>query len=125
MELVAAGPQRPLSFLSHAWKTHYWETLEMLDWHAEVHKIASDAAFWFCTMANVSLTMCWLCSVMSVKLQNQHDVGLDCDLRETPFWRGIALRSCVGVLQLLDALCTPYRRIWCILGYGKCQVRHM
>ena len=93
----------------------------MLDWHAEVHKLASDAALWFCTTANVSL--CWLRSLLIVKLQNQHDVGLDCDLRDTPFWRGIALKSCVGVLQLLDALCHVYSRIWCILEVSKYRPR--
>ena len=122
MELIATGPQSPLWFLSHAWKTEYWQTLEMLDWHAKVHKLASDAAFWFCTMANVSL--CWLCSLLSVKLQNQHDLSqLTGDLRETPFWRGSALRSCVGVLQLLAALCAPDRRIWCICEVRKSRPR--
>ena len=41
-------------FLSHAWLTPYNQTLDMLDWHAEVHKSPADMGYWFCTLANVS-----------------------------------------------------------------------
>ena len=41
-------------FLSHAWLTPYHQTLDMLDWHAEVHKSPVDTGYWFCTLANVS-----------------------------------------------------------------------
>ena len=49
-------------------------------------------------------------------LQNQHDLSqLAGGLDQTPFGRSVSLNSCKGVLQVLDALCTPYRRVWCIL----------
>lgn len=55
MELVARQRQDCTWFISHAWLTPFKQTLEMLEWHAEVHQLPRGAAYyWFCTLANVS-----------------------------------------------------------------------
>ena len=55
VELVASGgAQKPTWFLSHSWGTPFNETMQMLEFFKEVHKLPDDAAFWLCTLANVS-----------------------------------------------------------------------
>lgn len=100
VELVAKeGPQFVTWFMSHAWATPYCQTLEMIEWHAAVHKLPGDGGYWFCTLAN-----------------NQHDLSqLAGALKDTPFWKAIAHPSCKGVVQLMDLRCTPPKRIWCVL----------
>ena len=36
-------------------------------------------------------------------------------LENTPFWKAIESRNCVGVVQLMDEKLTPLSRVWCIL----------
>lgn len=53
-------------------------------------------------------------------LQNQHDLSqLAGGLEDTPFWKGIMLASCCGVVQLNDESCTPNKRVWCILEVSQ------
>merc|ERR1712166_879330 len=99
VELVATGAQLPVWFISHAWATPFAQTLEMLLWHMTVHQLSIDSAYWFCTLAN-----------------NQWELGeLGGSLEDTPFWRAIGLCTCLGVVQVMDAMCTPHKRVWCIM----------
>ena len=64
VELVTdKDKQDCVRFLSHAWLTPYSQTVDMLEWHAEVHKSPADTGYWFCTLANVSC--CGLCSCLA------------------------------------------------------------
>jgi hypothetical protein len=54
IELVASGMQKPTWFLSHSWGTPFNETMQMLEFFKDVHKLPDDAAFWLCTLANVN-----------------------------------------------------------------------
>ena len=51
VEMVADHAQEPVWFVSHAWLTCLKQTLEMLNWHVEVHKLSMDTAYWICTLA--------------------------------------------------------------------------
>lgn len=99
VELVTnKDKQECVWFMSHAWLTPFNQTLEMLEWHTRVHQLG-HTGYWFCTLAN-----------------NQHDLSeLAGGLSDTPFWKAIALKSCIGMVQLMDEACTPPRRIWCVL----------
>ena len=52
--LATTGPQFGIYFLSHAWANPFSETIEMLDYHAEVKGLTSATTYWFCVFANVS-----------------------------------------------------------------------
>ena len=60
--LATTGPQFGIYFLSHAWANPFTETIEMLDYHAEVKGLTSATTYWFCVFANVSdcLRVLWL-----------------------------------------------------------------
>ena len=51
VEMVAEHAQEPVWFVSHAWLTCLKQTLEMLNWHVEVHKLSMDTPYWICTLA--------------------------------------------------------------------------
>merc|ERR1719247_556017 len=75
------------------------QTISMLNYHVQIHELASTTPYWICTFAN-----------------NQHDLGeLGGHVLETPFARAILLPDCVGTLLLVDANCTPMTRAWCVL----------
>ena len=116
VELVATGPQSPTWFISHWWGTPFSQTLEMLSWHGEVHKLKETDAYWYCTLANVSGIMLCFWWLIFACLQNQHDLReLGGGLHTTPFWKAIAANSCVGAVQVMDNKCTPPTRVWCVL----------
>ena len=100
VELIASGQQIPKYFVSHSWRTSYFDTIRMLKLHAKQREISvDDEYYWICVFAN-----------------NQHklDIGQP-SLMDTPFARAIMLDECQGTVSLLDEkLATPFTRIWCI-----------
>eukprot|EP00657_Telonema_sp_P-1_P007576 TRINITY_DN27583_c0_g1_i1.p1 TRINITY_DN27583_c0_g1~~TRINITY_DN27583_c0_g1_i1.p1 ORF type:complete len:128 (+),score=18.15 TRINITY_DN27583_c0_g1_i1:198-581(+) len=93
VEMVAQGTQKPMWFVSHAWSTRLQQTIEMLNWHGEVHsdRICKDSPYWICTFA-----------------MNQHDLAeLGGGLIDTPFWQAIKCWDCWGVVQVMDEHCSP------------------
>ena len=55
VELIAREDRQLVTwFMSHAWATPFCQTLEMVCWHAMVHRLPADAGYWCCTLANVS-----------------------------------------------------------------------
>lgn len=99
VELVADQPQDPRWFVSHAWSTVFRHTLNMLEFHAEVHGLPPHTPYWICTFAN-----------------NQHNLEeLQVAVEETPFWKAIGSDSCEGVVQLMDPDVTPLGRAWCVM----------
>ncbi|CAJ1377812.1 unnamed protein product [Effrenium voratum] len=99
VELVAAGPQEPLWFVSHWWGTPFRQTASLIAFHALERELSPAAAYWICTFAN-----------------NQHDLSsLSGGLRSTPFVQAILSEGCVGTLALLDSQVTTFDRVWCVL----------
>ena len=57
VELVAhQDRQDPIWFVSHFWGTPFDQTVQMLSFHAEVHDLGEDTTYWYCTLANVSIS---------------------------------------------------------------------
>ena len=71
VEMVAVQAQKPVWFVSQcvprpsfgrmgwlsvgvggsAWSTRLHQTLEMVEWHVEVHQLSGDTPYWICTLA--------------------------------------------------------------------------
>ncbi|CAE7516786.1 unnamed protein product [Symbiodinium necroappetens] len=98
VELVAdtKEDQHPEWFVSHAWLEPIRLFLLCLCRHAAVRGLRRTAAYWVCAYAN-----------------NQHELELAMspNPRKTSFYK--AMQLCQGVLLVLDAKATPFRRIWC------------
>lgn len=99
VELVANAEQPPTVFVSHFWGNPFWQTLQLLEFHAKQRGWENDTAYWICTFAN-----------------NQHDLQELCGrLEDTPFVKAIRLESCRGTVALLDSQISTFERIWCVL----------
>ena len=48
VELVAAGPQEPLWFVSHWWGTPFRQTASLIAFHALERELSPAAAYWIC-----------------------------------------------------------------------------
>eukprot|EP00931_Biecheleriopsis_adriatica_P067565 TRINITY_DN41684_c0_g1_i1.p1 TRINITY_DN41684_c0_g1~~TRINITY_DN41684_c0_g1_i1.p1 ORF type:complete len:937 (+),score=105.36 TRINITY_DN41684_c0_g1_i1:46-2856(+) len=98
VELITTDPetQRPLWFVSHAWLEAVVSFVQCVERHCLLRGLPATSAFWVCAYAN-----------------NQHALGMElvANPRETSFFR--AMRSCVGVLLILDSSASPFERIWC------------
>jgi len=101
VELLAAGPQQPLWYVSHWWGGPVRQFQQCLELHAAQRALGLDAPFWVCAYAN-----------------RQHDLGreLAADPTASSFFR--AMRLCRGVLLVVDPPpdgkepANVFRRIW-------------
>ncbi|CAJ1345785.1 unnamed protein product [Effrenium voratum] len=106
-ELVMDGPQDPAWFVSHWWGTPWRDSLAMLNFHSEVHKLAEASPYWICTFANnqhdledswqlVDLFDSRISSIFGHLLAIREELNTS-DLLETPFVRAI-----MAFLELLN-----------------------
>lgn len=102
VEYISALPKAPSWFASHFWGEPIGDFLKCVSEHEKL-RIETDSdgnpgtiAYWVCAYAN-----------------RQHRLGeeISANPRETGFFH--ALSRCVGVLLVLDARATPFKRIWC------------
>eukprot|EP00931_Biecheleriopsis_adriatica_P008138 TRINITY_DN109368_c0_g1_i1.p1 TRINITY_DN109368_c0_g1~~TRINITY_DN109368_c0_g1_i1.p1 ORF type:complete len:800 (+),score=154.80 TRINITY_DN109368_c0_g1_i1:124-2523(+) len=97
VELVAAGPQSPLWFVSHWWGEPHLQFIRCLEAHALLRQLQErDAVYWVCAYAN-----------------NQWDIEVEIvtDPAETSFRK--ALDIAVGTVSVVDPDAVTYTRIWC------------
>ena len=96
MELLAseATKQKPSWFVSHAWKEPVWSFVNVLQRHKTVRQL--NTYYWVCAYAN-----------------NQHCVGEEIpeNPRKSSFY--LALKSCDGIILVLDTNASAFGRIWC------------
>ena len=92
VELLAAGAQPPLWFVSHWWGEPVRDFVACIVQHARDHGLGDDACYWVCAYAN-----------------NQWALGeLDVDLEQTSFHKALALS--VGTVSVLDREGVAYSR---------------
>ena len=92
VELLAAGPQPPLWFVSHWWGEPVRHFVACIEQHARDHGLGDGACYWVCAYAN-----------------NQWTLGeLDVDLEQTSFHKALALS--VGTVSVLDREGVAYSR---------------
>ena len=91
---MEAKQQKPSWFVSHAWKEPVWSFVSVLQRHETVRLL--NPFYWVCAYAN-----------------NQHNVNDDIpdNPRKSSFY--FALKSCEGVILVLDTNATAFGRIWC------------
>ena len=91
---MEAKQQKPSWFVSHAWKEPVWSFVSVLQRHQTVRQL--NTFYWVCAYAN-----------------NQHSVNDDIpdNPRKSSFY--FALKSCEGVILVLDTNATAFSRIWC------------
>ena len=96
VELLAseATKQKPSWFVSHAWKEPVWSFVNVLQRHKTVRQL--NTYYWVCAYAN-----------------NQHCVGDEIpeNPRKSSFY--LALKSCDGIILVLDTNASAFGRIWC------------
>ena len=96
VELLAseATKQKPSWFVSHAWKEPVWSFVNVLQRHKTVRQL--NTYYWVCAYAN-----------------NQHCVGEEIpeNPRKSSFY--LALKSCDGIILVLDTNASAFGRIWC------------
>ena len=91
---MEAKQQKPSWFVSHAWKEPVWSFVSVLQRHQAVRQL--NTFYWVCAYAN-----------------NQHNVDDDIpdNPRKSSFY--FALKSCEGVILVLDTKATAFGRVWC------------
>ncbi|CAE7225565.1 Nlrc3, partial [Symbiodinium natans] len=116
VDLTEQGEFGPLSsFVSHFWGEETLQFKEALLLHARKIYPADPGkvVYYICTFSN-----------------NQHCVDLGTDWRESPF--NLALEyvaAChrlhqepvYGAVMVIDAACTPLKRIWCVFEVFRCH----
>ena len=82
-----------MRFVSHAWLEPVCKFVACLKHHASLRELSEQTAYWVCAYAN-----------------NQHQLQAEIchNPRKTSFYR--AIKSCAGVLLVLDQNATPFTR---------------